>query len=82
MFFWSVGTSFFKRPSKEWIGDDTSFINDKGKIKNMRVVNDSAERGVKLVNDFNKECLINEKKAKQPQTHVFLTFEHLYFVKS
>ena len=55
-----MNSSFLKRPSKEWI-DDTSFINGKEKIKNMRVVNDSAERGVKLASDFNKASHSEER---------------------
>jgi hypothetical protein len=56
-----ISSGFLEKPVQEWKSDD--YVNAKNIVDNIRVVNDSAERGVKLVND----CIKSAKKEDRFQ---------------
>ena len=46
-----INTDFLSHPAETW-ETKPGFIEAKNRVKNLHVVNDSAERGVKLTSDF------------------------------
>ena len=56
-----VNDDFLKLPVEEW-GENPSFIEAKTLILNIPCVNDCAERGVALIEDFNTTCLDESQK--------------------
>lgn len=47
----NIDSSFLKEDPQNWENEE-SFINGRNKLKNLKVVNDTAERAVKLVEDY------------------------------
>lgn len=58
-----INTNFFTKNPDEWT-DDQEYIKGQNIIRNLKVVNDLAERGVKLFEEFNK-LLTNDEDEKQ-----------------
>ena len=54
---------FLTIPPEQW-NDNEDYRRGKNRVKNLRVVNDTAERGVKLFDDYNK-LLTNDEEEKQ-----------------
>ena len=48
---------------EEWDTDD-EYIHLKKQVKNLRVVNDTAERGIKLIQDYNLSITKNEEQKQ------------------
>jgi len=48
-----INTSFLKEPAETW-NNNKAYQNAQLVVDNIKVVNDSAERGVKLVQDFHR----------------------------
>ncbi|KAI8442258.1 hypothetical protein MSG28_005828 [Choristoneura fumiferana] len=63
-----IKDSFLKLPVEVW-HDNFEYIQGKKRVKNLRVVNDTAERGVKLFEEYNKLLTKNEEE-KQIILHV------------
>jgi len=57
------GDSFLTLPPEEWCGNK-EYIDGRKRVRQLRVVNDTAERGVKLFEEFNK-LLTNDEAEKQ-----------------
>lgn len=47
-----ISTTFMRKPAEEWCSDE-SYLDAKQRVASLTVVNDVAERGVKLISDFN-----------------------------
>lgn len=58
-----INTNFFTKNPDEWT-DDQEYIKGQNIIRNLKVVNDLAERAVKLFEEFNK-LLTNDEDEKQ-----------------
>ena len=58
-----IDQSFLAFPPDEWNGNE-DFLRGKDRVRRLRVVNDTAERGVKLFEDFNK-LITNDEEDKQ-----------------
>ncbi|KAL4085046.1 hypothetical protein QTP88_027884 [Uroleucon formosanum] len=54
-----IDTIFLQYDSKSW-DNHISLVNGKELIKSLKIVNDTAERGVKLMADFNEALIVNE----------------------
>lgn len=63
-----IKDSFLQLPPETW-GENNDYVQGKTCIKNLRVVNDTAERGVKLFEDYNNILSKNEEE-KQFILHV------------
>ena len=59
----NIGDEFLFVSPEDW-NDSQDYQEGKRRVENIRVVNDTAERGVKLVEDFNKS-LTNDEEEKQ-----------------
>ena len=46
-----INPTFLTKPVVSWM-EDMNYVQGKEKVDALKVVNDSAERGVKLANDF------------------------------
>ncbi|KAK0068375.1 hypothetical protein Bpfe_002310 [Biomphalaria pfeifferi] len=57
-----IGHSFLVLPPERW-NDNTDYQKGKQRINDLRVVKDTAERGVKLFEDYNR-LTINEKEKQ------------------
>ena len=55
-----IDSNFMKKPVEEWCGI-SSYVMNQEVINSLRVVNDAAERGVKLCSDFISSA---QKEAK------------------
>lgn len=60
---YNLNRSFLKKDPSTW-NQDSDFIHGLETIKNLKVVNDAAERGVKLMTDFNN-ILTRDEEQKQ-----------------
>ena len=58
-----IDTSFLKIPIDKWTSN-TNYCEAKRICSSLNVVNDSAERGVALINEFNS-ALVNDESQKQ-----------------
>ena len=58
-----TNTSFLSKPARKWKWDE-DYLNCKKLLKNLKVVNDVAERMVKLTEDFGNLFTKDEKKNK------------------
>lgn len=58
-----IDTSFLQYDPKSW-ENHISFVNGKELIKSLKIVNDTAERGVKLMADFNEALTVNEEQKQ------------------
>ena len=58
-----IGTSFLSINPEDW-HDNKEFLDTQELLKNFKVVNDSAERGVALISKFNK-VITNDEEQKQ-----------------
>lgn len=56
----NISTSFFEFEPETW-NETANFIDGQTKVKNILVVNDTAERRVKMFEDFNKVLTKNEE---------------------
>jgi len=58
--------NFLSKDPESWEAD-ASYQKLKDRVQKMKVVNDSAERGIALIEKYNKynECLTNDKEQKQ-----------------
>lgn len=59
----NISTNFLNSDHDTW-NEDADFIKGQRIVKSLRVVNDTAERGVKLINDFNAS-LTKDEEQKQ-----------------
>jgi len=59
----NIGDEFLLVLPEDW-NDSQDYQEGKRRVENLRVVNDTAERGVKLFEDFNKS-LTNDEEEKQ-----------------
>jgi len=59
----SINTEFLEKHPSEWIKND-NFRKGLQIAKNLKVVNDAAERGVKLMQDYNN-LLTTDEEEKQ-----------------
>ena len=50
-----IGNSFLVLPPEQW-NDNIDYQKGKQRINDLRVVNDTAERGVKLCEEYNIYC--------------------------
>ena len=55
-----IETSFLNNPAGEWASDEF-YLAAKAKVKQRLVVNDLAERGVKLTSDFLASAKIEDR---------------------
>ncbi|CAI6357054.1 unnamed protein product [Macrosiphum euphorbiae] len=60
---YGIDTSILQYDPKSW-DNHISFVNGKELIKSLKIVNNTAERGVKLMADFNEALTVN-KEQKQ-----------------
>ncbi|XP_050066221.1 uncharacterized protein LOC126555325 [Aphis gossypii] len=58
-----IDTSFLQYDPKSW-DNHISFVNGKELIKSIKIVNDTAERGVKLMAEFNEALTVNEEQKQ------------------
>lgn len=58
-----ISDSFMQIPPETW-GGNADYIQGKSCIRNLRVVNDTAERGVKLIEDYNSILTKNEEETQ------------------
>jgi hypothetical protein len=58
-----IGDSFLTLPPETWIDND-EYNKGRERIRQLRVVNDTAERGVKLFEEFNR-LITNDEDEKQ-----------------
>ena len=63
-----IKDSFLELPTDTW-NDNDDYLQGKNCVKKLRVVNDTAERGVKLFEDYNTILTKNEDE-KQFLLHV------------
>lgn len=63
-----IKDSFLQLPPETW-SDNVDYLHGKSCVKNLRVVNDTAERGVKLFEDYNTILTKNEEE-KQFLLHI------------
>lgn len=68
--------SYLSKPVETW-SNDSEFQEAEQVVKSLTVVNDAAERGVKLIQDFN-ESLTNDEEQKQFLLQVIQEHRHLY----
>ena len=54
-----INPTFLTKPVDSWM-EDTNYVQGKEKVDALKVVNDSAERGVKLANDFLPSARLEE----------------------
>ena len=66
-------STFLNIPVEDWPTDE-SFCVSKNAVCNLKVVNDIAERGVKLIEDYNK-ILTNDEQQKQYLLQVVSSFQ-------
>lgn len=55
--------TFLETDAEEW-NDDDSYVNARDVVYGLKVVNDFAERGVRLMEEYNK-LLTNDEEQKQ-----------------
>jgi hypothetical protein len=58
-----IDTSFLQYDPKTW-DTNISFVNGKELINSLKVVNDTSERAVKLMTDFNEALIIDEEQKQ------------------
>lgn len=58
-----ISRDFLEKDPSEW-SDDDEFKNTRALLSTLEVVNDNAERGVKLMEDFNK-LITKDEEMKQ-----------------
>lgn len=58
-----IDTTFLRCDPSTW-DTEINFINGKNLINSLKVVNDTAERAVKLMEDFNESLTINEEQKQ------------------
>jgi hypothetical protein len=58
-----INFDFLDVNPSEW-EENISYLNAKETLKNLHVVNDTAERGVKLMQDFNGLLTISEEQKE------------------
>ncbi|KAK0045546.1 hypothetical protein Bpfe_025032 [Biomphalaria pfeifferi] len=58
-----IGHSLLVLPPEQW-NDNTDYQKGKQRINDLRLVNDTAERGVKLFEDYNRLLTKNEKEKQ------------------
>lgn len=58
-----INDTFLQLPAETW-GDNDDYLQGKSCIRNLRVVNDTAERGVKLFEDYNTILTKNEEEKQ------------------
>ena len=58
-----IGDSFLTLPPEKWI-ENNDYKQGRERIQQLRVVNDTAERGVKLFEEFNR-LITNDEEEKQ-----------------
>jgi len=58
-----MDSSFLSKPPAQW-NEDESYQIAKHRVQHLRVVNDTAERGVKLFEDYNA-MLTRDEEEKQ-----------------
>lgn len=56
-----ISRAFLTKDPSKW-HDDEDFLNAKKKLNKLKVVNDTAERGVKLMQDYNKNLTTKESE--------------------
>lgn len=66
-----IDTEFLAQDPATWLERD-DYNDARNRLKNMKVVNDSAERGVKLMTDYNKILSKNEEEKQW----ILLTVTH------
>lgn len=71
-----IPTDFLTKDPKEWV-NEPSFNVGLNIVRNMNVVNDSAERAVKLMEDFNLVLSKNEEE-KQLIVQIVADYRKLY----
>lgn len=64
-FFETLGLpcTFLEKDAEEW-NDDESYVNARDIVNGLKVVNDTAERGVRLMEEYNK-LITNDEEQKQ-----------------
>jgi len=72
----NVNTDFFKKPPSEW---DKCELYRKGEeyIKKVKVVNDSAERGIRLLEEYNR-VITKDESQKQYVFKVRIPFDCIF----
>lgn len=71
-----IDTDFLMTDPDEWQRNE-NFVRANRIVRNLKVVNDSAERGVKLMTDFNT-CLTKDEEQKQYLLQVVAECRKLY----
>ena len=60
----SIPSAFFAKPATQW-EDDEDYALDSEIISELKICNDSAERGVQLVADFLHSARVEKKKLQK-----------------
>ena len=64
-----INADFFREPPSSWI-ENIHFKEGLGIVKSLKVVNDVAERGVKLITEFNNLLTkVEEQKHEQKKSN-------------
>lgn len=58
-----INEGFLKNDPKSW-ETNTDFVNAKNIINSLTIINDTAERAVKLMDDFNESLTLNEEQKQ------------------
>lgn len=58
-----MSSDFLKKKVEDWI-NDKEYINSKEIVTKLKVVNDTAERGVSLIQEYNKILTLNEDQKQ------------------
>jgi hypothetical protein len=69
-----ISSGYLKMDLTKW-NDNLAYQSAKTTIDSLQIVNDTAERGVKLMEDFNEKCNKNEN---QKQSLLQVGYKKLY----
>jgi len=58
-----INDGFLKNDPKSW-ESNTDFVNAKNIINSLTIINDTAERAVKLMDDFNASLTLDEEQKQ------------------
>ncbi|KAL1446913.1 hypothetical protein WDU94_005505 [Cyamophila willieti] len=88
-------TTFLQLPPSQW-SQDENYVYSKNIVKKIKTVNDTAERGVKLIEEYNSALTKNEEQRQfvvqvvseyrknflmQRKLHSWKKFSYLVFVQ-
>ena len=59
-----INVEFFTMPVSEWVSQ-VDYTQGKQIVNHLRVVNDHAERGVKLMTDYNNQTVTKDENSSE-----------------